>query len=177
MHNDLFAQKLGFKDYNELLLFEDVCAHSLDFSKEYDAEISNDSSIHFNHSKEKCISFIKKANLTKLFNDVKNLSVVDRLIQIYLYYHNLHIIFDTAAINNKNEFIKDLGVLPSINPNEFLETHEQLGNIALITVDAMDYILMQAKSRLNKEELAIFNEATKEARKTLEEYEIKSFGI
>jgi hypothetical protein len=177
MHNDLVAQKLGFKDYNELLLYEDVCANALDFSTVVDIVDPQDPSIHFRHTKEEFEKFINDANLNKLFNSVKDLNVVDRLIQVYLYYYNLHIITDTVAIDNHKKFVNDLGVLPNLDKEEYLENHERLGNVVLISVDAMDYILNQANSRLNNEELTIFNNSTMEAQKTFDEYEIKSFGM
>lgn len=90
------AKYLGFKDENEMFLYHDVCG--IDIIPPYTSDdmllqctVGNET---IGRTKENFINYIIDNNYVDLFNRVKDLSILDRLLEVYRYYMNGLLISD-----------------------------------------------------------------------------------
>ena len=106
-------RKNGFKDREELQLYQDVCATNLPIIGQGYVEklyfmYTNRDEINQYQSKERYEKYIFKYGLENLFEKVKNMSEFDRLITIFNYYKHAEIICMTteySAMNDKANYI------------------------------------------------------------------------
>lgn len=86
------VKSLGFKSYDELLLYIDVCV-GRSVNKAKLAELSPESILKTNteylYTKQDYDFYIQNNGLLELFNKVKDMPTFDRMIEIYVYYANL----------------------------------------------------------------------------------------
>jgi len=157
---DEYARQFGYKDANEMLLYMDVCCKSDGIEPEPDSLddllLSLEEDIEPNKSKESYEEYIENNNLLDLFNSVKNLSELERFMQIYTYYYNLESMNDYLAqyFAIKENEVEELfdGEKEIEYKTKTLQTFNNgLGNKLKII-----YIEKQAVNRLNQQELEIF---------------------
>lgn len=146
-------RKNGFKDREELQLYQDVCATNLPIIGQGYVEklyfvYTNRDEINQYQSKERYEKYIFKYGLKDLFEKVKNMSEFDRLITIFNYYKYAEIICMTteySAMNDKAETIFDI---PKYTQAK--EEYEKAKVWRAIYSDKANYILAQAGIRLKE---------------------------
>ena len=155
---DEYARQFGYKDANEMLLYMDVCCNYDGIGpkslEDLWSDLKND--IGPNKSKESYEEYIKSNNLLDLFNSVKNLSELERLMQIYTYYYNSaamnHYLTQYFTIKEKEaESLFDGEKEVEYRDKASRTFHNRSDNRVKTT-----HIVEQAVSRLNAQELEIF---------------------
>ncbi len=157
---DEYARQFGYKDANEMLLYMDVCCKSDGIEPEPasldDLLLSLEEDIEPNKSKESYEEYIENNNLLDLFNSVKNLSELERFMQIYTYYYNLESMNDYLA---QYFAIKENEAESLFDGEKTLEYGKKVVQTLRNSSDNIantSYILEQALDRLNQQEAEIF---------------------
>ena len=89
------AIELGFKDEEEMQLYKDVCCTNgaVTSPKTLEELLENlKSNVEHEDNKKAYEDYIKAKGLFELFSKVKDMSVLDRLIEVFLYYSNIRIL-------------------------------------------------------------------------------------
>lgn len=176
MKNEDEAKELGFKDYDELLLYNDVCCDSLNNPYAPDTVYPWDAEINFRYTKEELTKCIKDNGLEDLFNSVKDLSILDRFLKIHFYFHNRYIISDISRINYRNDLLEGFYEIDQDKKTDIMILINKLKYDEYICVNALDYVMGQAIIRLTDEEREQFLQLTKASDDAKEQYDKNSFG-
>ena len=144
--------KLGFTSHAELVTFYDVC---IDLCRYDYKEETGEMKSYF--TKDECLKTINKYNLMDLLNDVKYLYSYDRMINIFLYYHNTlatyQSIFDIYSGKLLDSIDKE-NVIPVIMfHNKLTEINSEMAKYVFCLKENVKRIC----NRFNKEELTNFN--------------------
>ena len=85
-------KSLGFQDEQEMLLYQDVCCDDLPISEPDSLEelynSLNSDDLHGGYRKEEYEKYIMNHGLVDLFNKVRNMTLFNRMVEIYVYYAN-----------------------------------------------------------------------------------------
>ena len=90
------AKLLGYKDKEEMFLYYDVCGlDSVPAKTIADLLLSTEQET-LGRTKEEFIEYREENNLVDLFNKVKNLPLLERLIELYNYSYNGHLLANST---------------------------------------------------------------------------------
>lgn len=155
---DEYARQFGYKDANEMLLYMDVCCKydGIGPKSLEDLLLDLENDIGPNKSKESYEEYIKSNNLLDLFNSVKNLSELERLMQIYTYYYNLKSMNDYLAQYLKIKENEAESLFDGEKTLEYGKKVVQTLRNRSYNSDNTKYIVEQALDRLNQQEAEIF---------------------
>jgi len=92
------AQLLGYKDEEEMFLYYDVCGLESVPAKTMAELLLSTQQETLGRTKEEFQEYMEENNLIDLFNKVKNLSLLQRLIELYSYSYNGHVIAKSAMV-------------------------------------------------------------------------------
>ena len=144
--------KLGFTSHKELVTFYDVCIDLCRYNHEKEkGEVKS----YF--TKDECLDIINRYNLMDLLNDVKDLYSYDKMINIFLYYHNCLATYQACFDIYSNK------VLDSIDKEDGAElilnccTLEDINNQMAAYVFCLKETVKRICNRFNEEELTSFN--------------------
>ena len=137
------AKILGFKDENEMLLFYDICGFDivppytrqtllLQCTAEYET---------LGRTKEEFIEYMENNELIDLYNRVKDLSMLDRLIELYKYNMNGLLLSDIALKVYSKELYDSIELSDG---EKYIEYSEKLNNMRMIN-NAFDYRVNDTK--------------------------------
>lgn len=172
--NDETARKLGFKDKEEFFLYQDVCCTEVplrdgEFEKILEQEIKNMRlGKHKNKvskdpkqfKKELYEQYISDNNLEELFDKVKDMTTVDRLIELYIYYSNKLSLCSTARKTYELKMQDAIELFDGVKEEEYEKIINEINIDHKKCNDILDFISYKKNERLTSiEEMIKFNNA------------------
>ena len=108
MSKDIDVKKLGFKDKEEMLLYQDVCCEKSSISEprtleELLTELKSDE-VSVENTKKYYEKYIKENDLQDLLNKVRNMPLYDRMLEIFVYYVNSYSVCKTLENHVKQKY-------------------------------------------------------------------------
>ena len=166
------VRKLGFESFDEMLLYKDVCADRdinppetlEELLTSLESEITNKE-----NTKQEYYNFIKNNGLLELFNKVKDMSLFNRMVEIYIYNANGLSLCTKIEKLYSEEIEKAKELYLSETEKEYKSKLERIRRLHSEYSNGMSYIEKEVKQRLPKEEINFYeatNNITKEAHKT-----------
>lgn len=153
-------KSLGFQDEQEMLLYQDVCCGDLPISEPdsleelYDSLNSDD--LFDGYKKEEYEKYIINHGLVDLFNRVRNMTLFNRMVEIYVYYANgLSICKNVGnVIQQKIKEAKEL--FDGEKEQEYNEQSLKILRMRREYSEKMEYIEKQVRLRLPSEEAKFY---------------------
>lgn len=155
--SDNEAKQLGFIDVHEMQLYHDVCCNenvSPETLEELLLQLQSECDVI--SSKKDFEEYIEENNLLELLERVKELSDLDRMIQIYLYNANGLSISKFLEENLQKKIQDAKELFDGEKEMEYSSQLQHLRSSHQKYFDGMHYIQNQAFTRLPQRELAIF---------------------
>lgn len=158
--------RLGYKDMEEMLLYQDVCGGEApekqpeDFNELLELLESEEDSFN-GYRKQTYEKYINDAKLLELFNKVKDMTLLDRFLEIYIYYSNQYYL-SMIALKNMESKIQHAQEL--FDGEKEMEYKRQFFNIRYEEERysrCCNYIERQAFERLSDSEKSSYLEKTK----------------
>lgn len=173
MTENELAKKLGYINGDEMLLYGDVCCYDMDSCVRYDStkeilyKIKNGSLDIW--KKDNCRKYIEDNNLLDLFNKVKEMSLFNRLVEIYLYYSNAFLV-SIGMIKNLKDKLNDAKEFFDGEKEQELENKLRVIRLSInIWNHKMDYIHFVTSIRLSYEENLKLREIRHNVRKMIDQ--------
>ena len=153
-------KSLGFDNEDELLLYQDVCGTNLPISEPNSLEelLNNlsDDDLFIGYRKEEYEKYINNHGLLDLFNKVKNMTLFNRMVEIYVYYANGL----SMCKNIEKVFqIKQREAKELYDGEKEQEYSEQLSKILRTKIEyheKMNYIEKQVVLRLSSDKIRFY---------------------
>ena len=177
---DIEAKKLGFKDKEEFYLYEDVCCTEVPMDKKsfetiLDERIKeirqgkkNTGPIGF--KKELFEQYIIDNNLDDLYDKVKNMSTIDRLIEIYIYYSNRLPICGVSKHSLKLKMQEAIELFDGEKQLEYEDLINKLEEEEKKYLSKLEFILFKKDQRLNSQEKKQFDNEISNIQDAYENY-------
>ena len=177
---DIEARELGFKDKEEFYLYEDVCCTEVPMDKEsFDAILDermkeikqgkkNVGPIGF--KKELFEQYIIDNNLNDLYCRAKNMSTLDRLIEIYIYYSNRLSICAVSKYGLKLKIRDATELFDGEKQLEYENSINKLEKEEKKYLSILEFISFKKDQRLNFQEKKQFDKEILKIRDAYENY-------
>ena len=144
----LSSKELGFSSVEEMLLYQDICCISSNLKKRDYQE------------------YVKSHDLSALFNKVKDMTLFNRMKEIYIYYVNCFSMCDLSSKKCKILWDKAKEEFDVEKEMEYEEQFYKIGNMKFEYFDKMSYILKQIEHRL-PEQSKIFYDFVEDINNTI----------
>ena len=155
MITDTKARELGFIDFEEMLLYQDICGDGLYLAELFEEE--NLEEIGKEFTKKDYEKYIKSHGLVELFNKVKGLPLLDRMIEIYIYYANGFSLSKEAEKIFSFHLQEAKELYDGEKEKEYLKQIDRARNMKGELFRKMHYIESEVMLRLPSEEVKFYN--------------------
>ncbi len=146
--------KFGFDNESEFLLLNDICAGN-DVTPPSSMEgllfrlNIEDLDIKIHNSKSDYINYIKKNGLYELYLKVLDMNMFDRMVEIYLHYFNMSVLFSKMTDIYKEELRKAQDLFDTENQLKYTSLLDNLFLLKMNSTQAQDYIVHEVRKRPN----------------------------
>ena len=180
INSDEKAKNLGFVDVSEMLLYYDVCCFDIVPPQSLEELLENlQGETESPSTKSDFEEYIEKNNLLELFEKVKGLSLLNRMLEIYMYNAN------GFSISDKIEklFEKKIQEASELYNGELeIEYKQKKRKIKIFKqeyFERMQYIERQSIERLTPEEKTILFGTISDVSKSIlpDDFEFKNRGL
>ena len=150
------AKLLGYENKEEMFLFYDVCGLETVPAKSLDELLLSTEQETLGRTKDEFIEYMEENNLVDLFNKVKDLPLLQRLIELYNYSYNGHVLAH-STMDLFKEKLEDATMMCDGEKQE--EYEDRLRNVYYILQNyklRMDDVKRSAAFRLDYNEKDMF---------------------